>query len=1259
MTTDAAPPGPRTMRETFERTGRVGADLLAVDWSTTPLGDPEQWPLSLKNATRILLTSKFSMWMAWGPELTFFCNDAYRRDTLGEKYPWALGRRADEVWSEIWEDIGPRIDLVVGSGEATWDEALLLFLERSGYPEETYHTFSYSPLSGDDGSVAGMLCVVTEETQQVVATSRMALLRDLGVRIGGAGDEQAAVAEACGQIAADGRLLPFAAVYLFADDGETAWRAGAAGIGGDHPAAPALIRAESPDPEWPLVDLWEGREVVVPLAGRYDALPRGHWPEPPVEAYVVPLVQAAADHPYGFLVAGLNRYRPFDESYRDFVDLVAGHLSTAISDARAIQVERDRAEQLARLDQAKTDFFANVSHELRTPLTLLLGPAEDALADDAAVLPPAQRSRVETIARNGQRMLQLVNTLLDFSRLESGQARSSFRPTDLCSLTSELAAMFHSAAERAGLRLDIRCEPDVVAYVDRDQWSKVVLNLISNALKFTFEGGVSVTLGVEDEQAVLRVSDTGTGIPEADQPRLFERFHRVAGSRSRTHEGSGIGLALVAELVTAHGGAVEVESAEGQGSTFLVRLPLGHGHLPADQVEHDTGVIAVAADGLTRSMVAQTLSWLPDEDRPRSELPPSPDREARATVLVVDDNADMRAYITDLLQPEYDVAVAADGLDALATMADAPPDLVLTDVMMPRVDGFELLRRMQADPVLTAIPVIMLSARAGEEGTLEGLEAGANDYLAKPFSARELLARVRVNLELDREQRVRQALELSEELLDQAQRLARIGSWEVDLAADTITATRTFHELVQMPPEEMERLGALRVIETLVHPDDLDRVNAELAGAVPGELVAYEARVVLPDGRVRLFQVRGEVTTDHRDRSVLRGSFQDITDQRATQERLIAAEAEREAATRERLIAEELQASLLPESEFHLDAIEVATFYRAGVEGTQVGGDWYDVIDLGAGRTAFVIGDVMGRGVRAAAVMGQLRSATRAYAALDLTPVEVLEHLDQLVQEIGTNQIVTCVYAVHDPVEHTLTYANAGHLPPLLARHDLVEITARIDATGPPLGAGYFGMETSVVELEVDDVVVLYTDGLVERRDADLYIGIARLAQEVRAHADDPIEQLPATLAEVLLDGGADDDIALVLLKVRDPEDRSLQVRLDTEGEAPGQARRAVRRQLEGWAVPAEVVDELELITSELVTNAFVHARPPIDLRLRHTAHEVVLEVQDRAVLRPRRRRPDDDDEHGRGLNIVEVLATDWGTRSSESGKTVWCTRRL
>src|SRR3954462_5073299 len=181
--------------------GTGGADLLAVDWAATPLGSPEDWPQSLTTVVNIVLSSRFSMWMAWGPELTFFCNDAYRRDTLGAKYPWALGRPASEVWAEIWPDIGPRIDRVLEEGNSTWEEALLLFLERSGYSEETYHTFSYSPLTDDDGAIAGMLCVVTEVTEQVVAPARMTTLRALGVGMGAAQDEMSAVRAACRQLA--------------------------------------------------------------------------------------------------------------------------------------------------------------------------------------------------------------------------------------------------------------------------------------------------------------------------------------------------------------------------------------------------------------------------------------------------------------------------------------------------------------------------------------------------------------------------------------------------------------------------------------------------------------------------------------------------------------------------------------------------------------------------------------------------------------------------------------------------------------------------------------------------------------------------------------------------------------------------------------------------------------------------------------------------------------------------------------------------
>jgi signal transduction histidine kinase/serine phosphatase RsbU (regulator of sigma subunit)/DNA-binding response OmpR family regulator len=1249
----------RSMVDSLQEAGDVGADLLSVDWSATPVGEPDTWPLSLKNAVRILLSSKFSMWMAWGEELTFFCNDAYRRDTLGTKYPWALGRPAAEVWSEIWPDIGPRIARVMSTGEATWDEGLLLFLERYGYVEETYHTFSYSPLADDDGTVAGMLCVVTEDTEQVVGTARMATLRDLGVRVGAAPDEREAVRTACERIALDPRSLPFAAVYLFDGDATSAGLAGAAGFAGEHPVAPARVPLDGATAPWPVDRVWAGESVLVELSA-YDGLPRGAWPEPPTHAYLAPLPQPSLAHPSGFLLAGLNRYRPFDDAYCDFVELVAGHLAATVSDARAIETEKQRAETLARLDQAKTDFFANVSHELRTPLTLMLGPAEDALADREQPLPDVHRTRVGTVLRNGRRMLGLVNTLLDFSRLEGGRARSEFRRTDVGQLTAELVAMFGTAADRAGLRLDVDAGPgEVEAWIDRDHWTKIVLNLVSNALKFTMEGEIAVRVAVDGDAVVLTVRDTGSGIPESEVPHLFERFHRVAGARSRSHEGSGIGLALVAELVALHGGTVGVASRLGEGSTFTVSVPLGRDHLEAAQVvdgADEPGPRSVS-DGPTRNLVAQALSWLEGEDAAPAVEEEREQREERPRVLVVDDNADMRSYVADLLRPDHEVTVAGDGLEALSRMADQRPHLVLTDVMMPRLDGFGLLQRMRADPALSVIPVIMLSARAGEEGTLEGLHAGAVDYLVKPFSSRELLARVRVNLELDREQQVRHALERSEALLDQAQRLARIGSWEIDLDTDTIVASHTFHELMEMDRATMDRLGTTAVIESLVHPDDLAMVREQLARAMTGEVIEYETRIVLPSGE-RLFHARGEVVPRDGAR-LLRGSFQDVTDQRATQQRLTAAEAEREAAVRERRIAEQLQASLLPESDFEIDSLEVATFYRAGVEGTYVGGDWYDVIDLGAGRTAFVIGDVMGRGVPAAAVMGQLRAAVRAFATLDLGPVEVLEHLDNLVQDLAPDQIVTCVYAVHDSAEQTLTYANAGHLPPLLARHDLVDTMARIDATGPPLGAGYFGMTAQVYDVRADDLVVLYTDGLVERRGEDILAGISQLAELVRAHGDHPLPGLPDLLVRHLAGDEVDDDVALVLIKVAEPPEAVFTARLAEAGTAPSEARRAVARELRRWGVAEEPVDDIVLIASELVTNALVHARPPIDLRLRRIGPHVILEIRDRAGLRPRRRRPDDSDEHGRGLNIVEVLSESWGTRTSESGKTVWCTVRV
>ncbi len=419
------------------------------------------------------------------------------------------------------------------------------------------------------------------------------------------------------------------------------------------------------------------------------------------------------------------------------------------------EIARQR-EELAKLDELKTKFFANISHEFRTPLTLMMGPLEDALARPEE-LPPLTREGLELASRNSVRLLKLVNTLLDFSRIEAGRIDASFEPVDLAVLTSELASVFRSVIERAGLRFVINCPPLLEpVYVDRGMWEKIVFNFLSNAFKFTLEGEIEVSLRAVNFAAELTIHDTGTGIPAEEIPRLFERFHRVQGARGRSYEGSGIGLALVQELVKLHGGSVRVESEMNHGSSFIATIPFGKDHLPADRI---SSARTLASTGLRgEAYVQEALRWISEPLAPEgvspssmAEQPVSPqrsadDRETRSRILLADDNADMREYVQRLLGEEYEVVAVADGESALKIASERRPDLILSDVMMPGLDGFALLRAVRADDTLKRIPVILLSARAGEESRIEGLDAGADDYLVKPFTARELLARVRSHL---------------------------------------------------------------------------------------------------------------------------------------------------------------------------------------------------------------------------------------------------------------------------------------------------------------------------------------------------------------------------------------------------------------------------------------------------------------------------------------------------------------------------------
>jgi PAS domain S-box-containing protein len=721
------------------------------------MGPISTWPQSLKTAVRILITSRYSMWMGWGPDLIFLYNDAYAQQTLGKKHPWALGIPAREVWAEIWADLDSRVRTVMETGEATWDEGLLLFLERSGYPEETYHTFSYSPLTDDDGKISGLFCVVMEETERVIGERQLGLLRHLAAGLSSKNTEEDVCKAIPASLKTNPQDLPVTLVYLF-ENGETRARlACETGIERSHPAAPARIEIDAADAVWPIRDLLKtkGPVFVENLTELFGSMPTGAWDQPPTRAILVPITGQGQDRPAGVFITAVNPYRQLNAGYSGFIYLVAGQIAAGIANARAYEGERQRAEVLAALDRAKTTFFSNVSHEFRTPLTLMLGPTEDALANPEKAL---RGRELETVHRNELRLLKLVNTLLDFSRLEAGRVTASYQPTDLCAYTLELASIFRSAIEKAGLNYVVDCKtlPQPV-YIDREMWEKIVLNLISNALKSTFHGSIELELVNKADHIEFEVRDTGTGIPEHELPHLFERFRRVEHARRRTHEGSGIGLALVHELLAMHGGKITVQSHVGKGTTFTISLPYGSRHLPRERVRPEAEQIVPGT--ARKAFVQEALSWLPghpvDDTGSREDLEAADALSApllitssKPRVLLVDDNRDMREYVRRLLNSRFEVTTAENGRQALEKVNQQIPALVLSDVMMPEMDGLQLLAALRENPATSSVPVVLLSARAGEESLIEGMLSGADDYVVKPFTARELLARVEAHIKI-------------------------------------------------------------------------------------------------------------------------------------------------------------------------------------------------------------------------------------------------------------------------------------------------------------------------------------------------------------------------------------------------------------------------------------------------------------------------------------------------------------------------------
>lgn len=404
---------------------------------------------------------------------------------------------------------------------------------------------------------------------------------------------------------------------------------------------------------------------------------------------------------------------------------------------------------LQALDQAKTDFFNDVSHELRTPLTLLLWSL-DQLEKNKGQRHDSEVKALSTATRNAKRMLRLVNTLLEFARADAGRVKATYQPTDLASLTRELASQFRTAVEQSGLRFTLRCEPlPQPVFVDREMWEKIVLNLLSNAFKFTAHGEISVTLEEANGRAQLTVTDTGAGVPPDDLPLIFDRFFRSKEPRVRGEEGSGIGLALVKELVRFHAGDVRAESVKGQGTSIIVSLPFGRAHLPTKAVIEEMDGPPLKE---VRNYVEEVRNWgIRDTVRQGSTADVASsgtqDGIPRARVLVVDDSAELGNYIARLLGERFQTETVTEGARALAAIYQNPPDVLVTDLLMAGLGGLDLVRAVRTDPVVSTLPIIIVSGKADDEVRTSALEAGADDFLVKPFNARELLARVTLLVE--------------------------------------------------------------------------------------------------------------------------------------------------------------------------------------------------------------------------------------------------------------------------------------------------------------------------------------------------------------------------------------------------------------------------------------------------------------------------------------------------------------------------------
>ncbi|KAL7409075.1 hypothetical protein BDY24DRAFT_404537 [Mrakia frigida] len=783
-------------------------DLLeSTDWSKTELGSRSGWPGSLRTAISILMKTPNEAVIWWGSQRTVIYNDAYIA-TIGSKHPAQFGQPASIAWGEVrgesdaplWTEYSKLADMVIEEGKSVRKDDDLMFLDRGNGPEESYHSWRWSPIQTEDGTNGGLIINSTETTSTVLRQRSLLSLRDLSLRTASArsiGEFSEGILRALEQNGSD-----FSFSYLYhckdievltgSDSPDVALTlAGTVGVPYGHPSAPRVLhlnhrpfdstfvspdREDEEDPSGTQGSPWPFREAFISRAPVYmdnlepelvDALEYRSWGEAPTSAVVIPISPDYSQGRLAFLVLGLNTRRAYDEDYADFVLDIQTQLRATLKGIASFESEQKRAKQLEDLDRQKTQFFTSVSHELKTPLTLIQGPLND-LANSE---PSKPRKKLFQIAlRNSARLVRMVESLLNFAALENGKLRGVFRPLDLSLLIEDLASLFRPAIEKGKITFHVQTEESAgrLLYLDRDLMEKIVFNLLSNAYKYSIEGSIDVRVSyLKSGHASFEVQDTGVGIPSEEIALIFERFHRVQ-SQARSHEGTGIGLSLTSELVHLHGAQILVssrtadESSDGSsGSTFTVLIPFGKDHLPSNQID-DTPDTSIGGSSYAKGIVEEAGLWErsgnSSSQRSMSDSGASGVEGIQTissllwsrsdTILIVDDSADMRAYLVGILSPHCNVVQASDGEQALERALETRIDLLISDVSMPRMDGYQLLSAIRSNPKTASIPFIILTARAGDEERVGGILAGADDYLPKPFSANELVARGHLQMQL-------------------------------------------------------------------------------------------------------------------------------------------------------------------------------------------------------------------------------------------------------------------------------------------------------------------------------------------------------------------------------------------------------------------------------------------------------------------------------------------------------------------------------